>query len=70
MSSIATSSAPSVDATTAAICLPVATHHQDTAALFRQRINIFWACIRDKTPYQFGGWSAQRRPPGPTRPVS
>ncbi|MFG1848288.1 IS110 family RNA-guided transposase [Micromonospora carbonacea] len=28
------------------------THRQATAALSRQRLNVLWACIRDKTPYQ------------------
>ncbi|MEV5765469.1 transposase [Micromonospora sp. NPDC052213] len=27
-------------------------HRQATAALSRQRLNVLWACIRDKTPYQ------------------
>ncbi|MDG4803239.1 IS110 family transposase [Micromonospora sp. WMMD980] len=28
------------------------THRQATAALSRQRLNVLWACIRDKRPYQ------------------
>ncbi|MEU7994209.1 hypothetical protein AB0B83_02565 [Micromonospora sp. NPDC049060] len=28
------------------------THRQATAALSRQRLNVLWACIRDKITYQ------------------
>ncbi|MEU5904189.1 hypothetical protein ABZ780_07400 [Micromonospora sp. NPDC047467] len=28
------------------------THRQAIAALSRQRLNVLWACIRAKTPYQ------------------
>ncbi|MFD0973762.1 IS110 family RNA-guided transposase [Plantactinospora endophytica] len=34
------------------------THRQASAALSRRRVNVLWACIRDKTPYQ-------PRPPRP-----